>query len=393
MAGSRASGPWSTSRGVPRHLQGCGHARPYLKALGITTIELLPVHETNASESGRDTKTNAWGYMTLGFFAPNRRYAHDRSWGGPTREFKEMVSAFHDVGLEVYLDVVYNHTAEGGNWGGDVNTVGFTSLGGFAGAEYYQMTDAKLLVDGATGTGNQVNYSSEAARQLVLDSLAYWTDWMQVDGFRFDLATVLGRLPDEAARRTGAGRGGSSGITRCCSRSATSPRNRTSRSSPRRGTCGDTRSATSQRGGVSGTAATAMPSAGSPRATATRPVSSTWSTATTTTSTIREVPRRPSISSTRTTASTWLTWSAIRRRTMATRSRSAHPTADPTTTCHGTRAVRRRCAANAPGTSGPSCSSPAACPWWWRATSSAGPRTATTTRGSSIRPRCATTTP
>lgn len=178
--------------------KGVGMLAPYLKALGLTTIELLPVHETNASEGGRDSKTNAWGYMTLDFFAPNRLYAHDQSWGGPTREFKEMISAFHDIGLEVYLDVVYNHTAEGGNWGGDVNTVGFTTLGGFATADYYQMTDAKILVDGATGTGNQMNYSSPVARQLVLDSLTYWTEVMQVDGFRFDLATVLGRLPGDA---------------------------------------------------------------------------------------------------------------------------------------------------------------------------------------------------
>jgi len=178
--------------------KGAGMMAPYLKALGVTTVELLPVHEQNASESAREGATNAWGYMTLSFFAPNRQYAADKSWCGPTREFKEMVSAFHDAGLQVYLDVVYNHTAEGGNWNGDVNTTGFTSLGGFATAEYYQMTSDKRLIDGATGTSNQVNYSSEAARNLVLDSLRYWTQDMQVDGFRFDLATVLGRLPDEA---------------------------------------------------------------------------------------------------------------------------------------------------------------------------------------------------
>ncbi|MBB1517192.1 glycogen-debranching protein [Tessaracoccus sp. MC1679] len=179
--------------------KGAGMMAPYLKALGVTTVELLPVHETNASESARHGAVNAWGYMTLSFFAPNRQYAADKSWCGPTREFKEMVSAFHDAGLEVYLDVVYNHTAEGGNWNGDVNATGFTSLGGFACAEYYQMTPDKILVDGATGTSNQMNYSSEAARKLVLDSLEYWTQDMQVDGFRFDLATVLGRLPGEAA--------------------------------------------------------------------------------------------------------------------------------------------------------------------------------------------------
>ncbi|SPT53538.1 Isoamylase precursor [Actinomyces bovis] len=179
--------------------KGAGMLAPYLKSIGVTTIELLPVHETNNSESCRPGKTNAWGYMTLSFFAPNRQYSSDKSWGGPTREFKQMISAFHTAGLEVYLDVVYNHTAEGGNWGGDVNTTGFTSLGGFATAEYYQMTDSKMLVDGATGTSNQLNYSSPVARQLVLDSLGYWCRDMGVDGFRFDLATVLGRKPGAAA--------------------------------------------------------------------------------------------------------------------------------------------------------------------------------------------------
>ncbi|MGK2349727.1 alpha-amylase family glycosyl hydrolase [Actinomyces sp. W5033] len=178
--------------------KGVGMLAPYLKAAGVTTLELLPVHETNASESGRAGATNSWGYMTLAFFAPSRRYAADRSWGGPTREFREMVDAFHAAGLEVYLDVVYNHTAEGGNWNGDAATTGFTSLGGLATAEYYQMTSDKMLVDGATGTANQLNYSSETARTLVLDSLRYWSDQMGVDGFRFDLATVLGRLPEEA---------------------------------------------------------------------------------------------------------------------------------------------------------------------------------------------------
>ena len=178
--------------------KGAGMMAPYLKALGFNTLELLPVHETNTSESATPGKTNSWGYMTLGFFAPNRQYSTDKSWGGPTREFREMVDAFHAQGMEVYLDVVYNHTAEGGNWNGDVNTTGFVSLGGFGTAEYYSMTSGHILVDGATGTSNQLNYSSDAARALVMDSLHYWTHDMHVDGFRFDLATVLGRLPDEA---------------------------------------------------------------------------------------------------------------------------------------------------------------------------------------------------
>lgn len=178
--------------------KGAGMMAPYLKALGFNTLELLPVHETNTSESAQSGKTNSWGYMTLAFFAPNRQYSHDQSWGGPTREFREMVDAFHAEGMEVYLDVVYNHTAEGGNWNGDVNVTGFVSLGGFGTAEYYSMTSEHILVDGATGTSNQLNYSSEAARTLVMDSLKYWTRDMHVDGFRFDLATVLGRMPDEA---------------------------------------------------------------------------------------------------------------------------------------------------------------------------------------------------
>lgn len=178
--------------------RGAGMMAPYLSALGFTTIELLPVHETNASETARDAKANAWGYMTLAFFAPNRSYAFDQSLGGPTREFRAMVSAFHEAGIEVYLDVVYNHTAEGGNWNGDAEVTGFTSLGGFATAEYYQMTSSAMLVDGATGTGNQLNYSSQAAIDLVLDSLTYWTQDLGVDGYRFDLATVLGRKPAAA---------------------------------------------------------------------------------------------------------------------------------------------------------------------------------------------------
>ncbi len=178
--------------------KGAGMMAPYLKALGFTALELLPVHETNASESGADGFTNAWGYMTLSFFSPNRQYSYDKSLGGPTREFKEMINAFHEVGLEVYLDVVYNHTAEGGNWNADANVTGFTNLGGLATADYYVMTGDQAMVDGATGTSNQLNYSSPAARALVMDSLTYWTRVMGVDGFRFDLATVLGRLPAES---------------------------------------------------------------------------------------------------------------------------------------------------------------------------------------------------
>ncbi|MGC5614802.1 alpha-amylase family glycosyl hydrolase [Georgenia sp. Z1491] len=181
--------------------KGVGQLAPYLKGLGLTTLELLPVQATDTTaRPGDDGTSNYWGYMTLAFFAPNRDLACDTSPGGPTREFKEMARALHEQGIELYIDVVYNHTGEGGSWGGDPATSAFVSLGGFATAEYYVQTDDHVLVDGATGTGNQVNFSSEASQRLVLDSLAYWTDVMGVDGFRFDLAPVLGRAPEDSAR-------------------------------------------------------------------------------------------------------------------------------------------------------------------------------------------------
>lgn len=190
-------------RDVPHDLQGtyagAAYLAPYLKSLGFTTIELLPVHESSGSEPSTGGASNHWAYMTLGFFAPNRQYAHDRSPGGPTREFKEMVAAFHAEGIEVFLDVVYNHTGEGGNWG-DRESVGFTSFGGFAAPHYYLLTDDGALVDGATGCGNQTDLSSAVMARLVLESLVYWTDVMGVDGFRFDLAPVLGRMPDAVPR-------------------------------------------------------------------------------------------------------------------------------------------------------------------------------------------------
>jgi len=179
---------------------GAAYMAPYLKALGFTAIELLPVHECPNDLNPNDRPGgNYWGYMTLGFFAPDRRYARDRSPGGPSREFAQMVRAFHDEGIEVYLDVVYNHSGEGGNWDEDLDTTGFVSLGGFDAAMYYQLDARGYVVDGATGCGNQLNFSSRAARKLVLDSLRYWLETFGVDGFRFDLAPVLGRAPGTRA--------------------------------------------------------------------------------------------------------------------------------------------------------------------------------------------------
>jgi glycogen operon protein len=195
--------------GVPPELRGtyagAAYLAKYLARLGFTTLELLPVHETENDINPEDRPGgNYWGYMTFGYFAPDRRHAHDQSPGGPTREFKAMVEAFHREGMEVYLDVVYNHTGEGGNfahqdatgrWVKDPEATGFVSLGGLDAAEYYVQTLGGLLEEGATGCGNQVNFSSPRARALVLDSLTYWIEVMGVDGFRFDLAPVLGRLP------------------------------------------------------------------------------------------------------------------------------------------------------------------------------------------------------
>ncbi len=199
---------------VPEELRGtyagAAFIAPYLAALGFTAIELLPVHETDNDANPDDSPGgNYWGYMTFGFFAPDRRYSFDKSPGGPTREFKAMVRAFHGVGLEVYIDVVFNHSGEGGNWRRQDadgrwlslrDVVSFTSLGGFDTVEYYMLTNDGHIVDGATGTGNQINFSNDAPQRMVLDSLSYWIEEMGVDGFRFDLAVVLGRKPNDFPR-------------------------------------------------------------------------------------------------------------------------------------------------------------------------------------------------
>jgi glycogen operon protein len=196
--------------GVPPELRGtyagAAYMAKYIAGLGFTTVELLPVHETQNQTNPDDRPGgNYWGYMTFGYFAPDRRHAHDQSPGGPTREFRAMVEAFHREGIEVYLDVVYNHTGEAGNFTyldasgrkvKDPTATGFVSLGGLDAAEYYVQSPDGLLEEGATGCGNQVNFSSPVAQNLVLDSLTYWIECIGIDGFRFDLAPVLGRLPE-----------------------------------------------------------------------------------------------------------------------------------------------------------------------------------------------------
>ena len=161
----------------------------YIKSLGVTSVELLPIHTfMNDSHLLEKCLTNYWGYNSIGFFAPDPRYASDRARS--LAEFKEMVSRFHDANLEVILDVVYNHTAEGNERGATL------SFKGIDNASYYRlMPDDKRYYINDTGTGNTVNLSHPRVIQMVTDSLRYWVQEMHVDGFRFDLGTILAREP------------------------------------------------------------------------------------------------------------------------------------------------------------------------------------------------------
>lgn len=170
----------------------------YLASLGVTAVEFLPVQETqndtNDVDPNSDIGDNYWGYMTLNYFAPDRRYASDKTAGGPTREWKAMVKAFHDVGIKVYIDVVYNHTGEGGAWGGSdgLTVYNIQSFRGLDNPTYYSLTtDLKYSWDN-TGVGGNYNTRNTIAQNLIVDSLAHWRDKLGVDGFRFDLASVLG---------------------------------------------------------------------------------------------------------------------------------------------------------------------------------------------------------
>src|SRR3954466_1837903 len=161
----------------------------YLRGLGVTSVELLPIHSfVNDSMLLDKGLTNYWGYNTLSFFAPARRYARNQAFA--FSEFKEMVARLHDAGLEVILDVVYNHTAEGNEKGPTL------SFKGIDNASYYRvLPETPRYYINDTGTGNTFNLSHPRVLQLVTDSLRYWAQEMQVDGFRFDLATILGREP------------------------------------------------------------------------------------------------------------------------------------------------------------------------------------------------------
>jgi len=176
---------------VPENLRGtfAGLARQevidYLKGLGVTSVELLPIHSFFSDKLLLDKGlTNFWGYNTLGFFAADPRYFAN----GSIAELKQMVAHFHDAGLEMILDVVYNHSAEGNERGPTI------SFRGIDNASYYRLLpDKPRYYINDTGTGNTMNLSHPRVLQMVTDSLRYWINEMHVDGFRFDLGTILGR--------------------------------------------------------------------------------------------------------------------------------------------------------------------------------------------------------
>jgi glycogen operon protein len=180
---------------VPEEWRGTyrGLAHPavleHLQRLGVTTVELLPVHHfTDDRRLVAAGLRNYWGYSTLGFFAPHAAYAAGKRPGGQVGEFKEMVRALHRAGFEVVLDVVYNHTAEGGSAGPAL------CLRGYDERAYYRLDSGHPGEHvNWTGCGNTLNVDHPAALRLVLDSLRYWITDMHVDGFRFDLASTLGR--------------------------------------------------------------------------------------------------------------------------------------------------------------------------------------------------------
>lgn len=179
---------------IPEELRGtyAGIAHPavveHLQRLGITALELMPVHQfVNDSVLQDKGLSNYWGYNTLGFFAPHNAYSATGEHGQQVQEFRAMVRTLHEAGIEVILDVVYNHTAEGNHLGPTL------SMRGIDNEAYYRLEDDKRYYTDYTGTGNSLNAGNPHALQLLMDSLRYWVTEMHVDGFRFDLASTLAR--------------------------------------------------------------------------------------------------------------------------------------------------------------------------------------------------------
>jgi glycogen operon protein len=166
---------------------------PYLKALGITAVELLPIQEFNEHEPNTvnplngEPLLNYWGYSTISFFAPKSTYGTNGQEGSQVLEFKGMVKELHKAGIEIILDVVFNHTAEGNETG---PTISFRSLDNEV---YYMLEKDRRLYQNYSGCGNTVNCNHPVVRQFIIDSLTYWVVKMHVDGFRFDLASIMGR--------------------------------------------------------------------------------------------------------------------------------------------------------------------------------------------------------
>ncbi|MDT5350612.1 MAG: isoamylase [Mycobacterium sp.] len=192
---AHVKGMTQTHPGVPEELRGtyAGLAHPviidHLKSLNVTALELMPVHQFLHDQRLLELGLrNYWGYNTFGFFAPHYQYASTRQAGSAVAEFKMMVRSLHAAGMEVILDVVYNHTAEGNHLGPTINFRGIDNKA------YYRLVDEDLrLYKDFTGTGNSLNARHPHTLQLIMDSLRYWVLEMHVDGFRFDLASSLAR--------------------------------------------------------------------------------------------------------------------------------------------------------------------------------------------------------
>ncbi|MFI7126673.1 glycogen debranching protein GlgX [Nonomuraea sp. NPDC050153] len=187
---------------IPKHLRGTYAALhhpeilDHLTKLGVTAVELMPVHQFVTDDILEQRGlSNYWGYNSIGFFAPHNRYSSQGQRGGQVLEFKAMVRGLHEAGIEVILDVVYNHTAEGNHLG---PTLGLRGIGN---PDYYRLVDndPRYYVD-TTGTGNSLLMRSPHVLQMIMDSLRYWVIEMHVDGFRFDLASTLARELHEVDR-------------------------------------------------------------------------------------------------------------------------------------------------------------------------------------------------
>jgi len=183
----------SSGVSAPGTYKGVIEKIPYFKDLGITSLEFLPIQEFNENElNSTNPQTgkklvNYWGYSTIAFFAPKGSYAYDRSPGGQVREFKEMVRELHKAGIEVILDIVFNHTAEGNEWGPTI------SFRGLDNTIYYMLNENKRYYQNYSGCGNTVNCNHPVVRTFIMDCLRYWVMEMHIDGFRFDLGSILGR--------------------------------------------------------------------------------------------------------------------------------------------------------------------------------------------------------